>query len=185
MDSPANRRSAVQRQLDAYEESWKQDHQAAMACRDWEDTVLVGISLFRLMREREETWRERVFRGSQEYAEAHNESVQSFYRDWLRMTDDLLTRLPALEKQFGTVEHADELRRCAEGVRKLLASWTAPRLSRAVGLREMALSPEAAAQLNTLLDRAGGADTPPTRPLRRVPPADPAFVDSLKKKSTS
>ncbi len=181
MDITVNRRSPVQRQLEAYEESWKQDHQAALACREWEDTIVVGISLFRLLREREDTWRERVFRGVEEYAEADDQSVQASFRDWLRMTEELLTRLPALEKQFGTVERAEELRRCVEEARDLLAGWAPPGLSRAVGLRDMTLSSEAAAELDKLLKRAGDAETPPTRPLRRLPAADPDFVESLKK----
>ena len=39
-------RSPVYRQLVAYEETWKGDHQQAMACHDWEDAIAVGITLF-------------------------------------------------------------------------------------------------------------------------------------------
>jgi hypothetical protein len=40
----------------------------------------------------------------------------------------------------------------------------------------MTLSPEAAAELQRLLDRAGPASTPPPRPLRKIEAADPSFL---------
>jgi len=184
VDISAKRRSSVRRQLEAYEESWKQDPQAARACWDWEDTIVVGIALFRLLREREDSWRERVFRGVEEYAEDDNQSAQASFRDWLRTTEELLARLPALEKEFGMVERAQELCHCVDQARDLLAGWAPPRLSRAVGLREMTLAPQAAAELDKLLARAGNAATPPTRPLRRLPAAAPDFVEDLQKKPT-
>jgi hypothetical protein len=163
----AERSSPVQRQLEAYEESWKQDHQGAMACRDLEDTVAVGIAVFRLIERVEDSWRERVFRGAENYADPYDRWVQALYRGWLQVTDAVLTAVPALERRFGSVDGADELRACAGQARSLLDHWQPPRLSAAVGLREMTLTPEAAAELDRIIDEA--KKVPPSAPAGPVP----------------
>ena len=63
--SPGERqRSPLYRQLEAYEESWKKDHAEAMECRDWEDAIAIGVNIFHMIQERDEAWREQVFRGT-------------------------------------------------------------------------------------------------------------------------
>jgi hypothetical protein len=166
-------------QVEAYQEAWMQDHQAAMECRDVEDTIAVGISVFQLLVQRQDSWRERVFRGTEEFSEEQNQFVLSLFRLWLRITDEVLTALPPLEEQFGSVERVGELRECASQARKLLDEWEPPQLSRAVGLREMTLTPDAASQLREMLARAGSVDTPPPRPVRRLPTAGEDFLKEL------
>jgi len=161
------RRSPVQRQLEAYEESWVHDHQAAMACRDREDTISVGIAVFRLIERVEDSWRERVFRGTEDFAEEDDRWVQCLYRGWLPVTEAVLNEVHALEQRFGSVDVAAELRDCAARARSLLRDWQPPRLSAAVGLREMTLTSEAAAELDRII--AAGKKTPPPLPAGPVP----------------
>src|SRR6266566_1369766 len=154
MSTAERRHSPVQRQLEAYEASWMRDHRAAMACRDLEDTISVVIAVFRLLRRVEDSWRERVFRGTEDYSEEDDRWVQSLYRSWLQVTEDVLNAVPTLEQRFGAVDGAHELCECAAQAHALLDGWQAPRLSMAVGLREMTPSPEAAAEFDRLLAQA-------------------------------
>jgi hypothetical protein len=160
MSTAERRRSPVHRQLEAYVESWKQDHNEAMACREWEDAIAVGISIFHMLQEREQTWRDQVFRGTIDYSEDDNLDHQSRFANWLDTTKAFLTEiLPDLEKRFGEVEGAPAFHKCAELAEKILQDWQPPRLSRAVGLREMTLSREAAAELDRIVKEA--RDLPP------------------------
>jgi hypothetical protein len=167
MSTTEPRRSPVYRQLEAYEESWKGEHDEAMACRDLEDTISVGIALFRLLERFEDSWRERVFRGAEAYSEEEDRSVQGSFRAWLQVTEDVLNAVPALEQRFGSVDGSGELRECAARAHVLLDGWQPPRLSRAVGLREMTLSPEAAAEFRGILEEA--KTKPPSRPAGPTP----------------
>jgi len=162
------RHSPVYRQLEAYDEVWKRDHAAAMACRDWEDALAIGVNMFHMLREREESWREQVFRGTRDYAEDDNRDHLARFAAWQDTTAEVLTTiLPQLEAQFGKIEAADELRRCADEVARILREWQPPRLSMAVGLREMTLSPEAAAEFKRILEEA--KTNPPPMPAGPIP----------------
>jgi hypothetical protein len=148
-------RSPVYRQLEAYEETWKSDHKEAIACRDWEDAIAVGINIFHMLAEREQAWRDQVFRGATPYSEDDNLDHQTRFANWHDTTKEVLAEiLPELEKRFGMVEKALELRGCAELAEQILQGWQPPQLSRAVGLREMMLSAEAAAELDRILAEA-------------------------------
>jgi hypothetical protein len=167
MNPVERRRSPVGRQLEAYEESWHKDHTQAMACRDWEDAIAVGINIFRMLREREQSWRDQVFRGALAFSEDDNLDHQGRFADWLDTTRGVLaTTLPELEKRFGAVEGAEELRQCFEWAEGIIEGWQPPRLSSAVGLREMTLTPEAAAELDRTIQEARSA--PPAMPTRRM-----------------
>src|SRR5947209_2352461 len=155
MSSTANRFGPVHRQLAAYGESWKQDHAEAMACRDWEDAIAVGINIFGMLREREQAWRDQVFRGAVPFSDDDNLDHLARFGHWLETTREFLADiLPGLEKRFGAVEGIDELHRCAQLAEKVVLQWQPPRLSAAVGLREITLSPEAAAELDRLIEEA-------------------------------
>jgi hypothetical protein len=172
MSAAAKPRSPVYRQLEAYEESWKPDHAEAMDCRDWEDAIAVGLGVYRMVWERQDTWRDQIFRGVIPYAEEDNREHQARLANWLATTREVLSAiLPGLEARFGRVEGAAELRRCAEAVEAVLSAWEPPRLSMAVGLREQTLSPEAAAEFKRIVYE----QPPPLRedshhpPMREMP----------------
>ena len=152
MSAAERRRSPVYRQLEAYGESWKRDHYQAMACRDWEDAIAVGINIFQMVREREQAWRDHVFRGVRAFSEDDNLDHQTRFANWLDTTREVLADiLPQLEQRFGAVEGAAQLRACAELAERIVLEWQPPRLSMAVGLREMTLSPEAAAEFKRMI----------------------------------
>jgi len=149
------RHSPVYRQLEAYRESWKKNHDEAMLCRDWEDAIAVGINIFGMLQEREQAWYERVFRGVVSFDPEDDRDYRERFSVWLETTEAVLANvLPSLEIRFGVVEGAEELRRCVERAKEILLHWQPPRLSAAVGLREMTLSPEAATELDRILDEA-------------------------------
>jgi hypothetical protein len=155
MNTVDKARSPVYRQLEAYEEAWKCDHRDAMECRDWEDAIAIGINIFHMLAELQQAWREQVFRGAILFSEDDNLDHQTRFANWLDTTKEVLADvLPGLEKRFGMVEKAPELRKCTELAEQILRGWQPPRLSQAVGLREMMLSAEAAAELDRILAEA-------------------------------
>jgi hypothetical protein len=160
MNTGQKRRSPIYRQLEAYEDSWKRDHAEAMACRDWEDAIAIGSNIFHTLQEREQAWRDQVFRGVIEYSDDDDLDHRTRFANWLATTKEVLAMfLPELEKRFRLVDEAPQLRQCADAAEKILREWQPPRLSRAVGLREMTLSPEEAAEFERILAEA-----------RRLPP---------------
>jgi len=175
MSTPERRRSPVYRQLEAYGESWKKDHDAAMACREWEDAIAVGINIFQMLQDREQAWRAQVFRGVIPFSEEDNIDHQDRFANWLDTTCEVLAHiLPGLENRFGYVEGAGRLRACVEAGKKLFLEWERPRLSAAVGLREMTLAPEAAAELDRVIEQA--KKSPPPMPGRRLETKDASFL---------
>ena len=60
MDRVERTRPASQNQLNAYVESWHDDHRAAMQSADWADMIAVGLSVYHLLRGRDQSRREKV-----------------------------------------------------------------------------------------------------------------------------
>ena len=178
MSTVEHHRSPVYRQLEAYKEVWKPDHAKAMACRDWEDAIAVGLAIYRMLWERLDAWHDQVFRGGIPYSEEDNRDQQARLTNWLTTTREVLTSiLPGLEARFGEVEGAAQLRRGAETVEAILAKWVPPRLSMAVGLREQTLTPEAAVELDRILKDAQANPPPmPAGPIPRVVSAQEFFA---------
>jgi hypothetical protein len=164
MSTVERRHSPVYRQLEAYEESWKRDHDAVRECWAWEDTVAVGIATAALIERVDRVWRDRVFRGVEEYCEDANDFYRALFALWLRVTGEVLAQVGRLEEQFGSVEGATELRQAETRLRAHLSQWQPPRLSAAVGLREMTLPAEAAAELDRVLEEAKRLPPEPSRP---------------------
>ena len=90
METRERRPSPVDRQLEAYRESWQKDHDAAMRCRDWEELIAVGMATCRLLQEREEAWRERVFRGTLDFDDADDRDLRERLGLWLTVTEAVL-----------------------------------------------------------------------------------------------
>jgi hypothetical protein len=178
MSSTERHRSPVYRQLEAYEEAWKAGHEDAMVCRDGEDAIAVGLAIYHMLWERQHAWRDRVFRGAIPYSEEDERDHQARLADWLATTTEVLAEtLPRLEARFGTVEGAAQLRRCAEAVEAILSAWVPPRLSRAVGLRDQTLSPEAAAEFDRILSEAQTKPPPvPAGPIPQIISAEEFFA---------
>ena len=176
-------RSPFARQLVVYGEFWKRDHRAAMACRDWEEAIALGLSLFQFHREREEHWREQVYRGVVPFSGQDDEAYRIQLKGWLEVADEvLLAYLPGLEREFGTVEGAAQLRDGAADARIHLEKWVPPRITQTIGFREMTLSPEAAEQLDRIIEEAK-TSPPPRVSGPRMKIITPAEFLALPKKS--
>jgi hypothetical protein len=145
-----------------------------MACRDLEDAIAVGISIFRMLVDREQAWRDQVFRGTTPFADEEDCEHRQRFADWLDTSEKAIAEvLPELQQRFGTVEGTAQLRRYMDAARSLLRAWQPPRLSAAVGLREMTLSPEAAAELDRILAEAGRQPPEsPRAPMQELPAAE-------------
>jgi len=151
MNRTEQSQSPVYRQLEAYEESWKNEHEALQECWNGEDTIAVGITTGELLERTNNAWRERVFRGVQPYHEEANNFVRSLFELWLRVTESLLGYAERLETTYDFVAGIQELRALAKRFRECLANWQPPRISSAVGLRETTLTPVAARELDRIL----------------------------------
>jgi hypothetical protein len=170
-------RSPVYRQLEAYDEVWKRDHAEAMACREWEDAIAVGVNIFHMLCDRERSWRDQVFRGVVPFSEEDNLDHQRRFNAWLATTREVLAEsLPQLKARFGSVEGVDKLRESTALAEKIVREWQPPRLSMSIGLAEMTLTPEAATELDRIIEDA--RRNPPPRIESRTE-AHPAMVRPL------
>src|SRR5262245_20874102 len=120
------RPSPVQRQLEAYEESWQTEHREAMVCRDLEDTLAVGTALYHLLQRAEGGWRDRVFRGAEEFASEDEQLFLRFYRLWLQVSESIVSVIPAFEARFASVEGAGDFRACVALAQRQVAGWKSP-----------------------------------------------------------
>ena len=119
-------------------------------------------------RERENDWREQVFRGTVAYLSDDDLDHRTRYSNWLATTKEVVADvLPRLEKKFTSVNGSPQLRECAWQGERILHEWQPPRLSAAVGLREAILCPEGAAQLDLILEDA--KNRPPEMPTGPIP----------------
>jgi hypothetical protein len=176
MNTIERRLSPVNRQLEAYGEFRNRDHQEAMNCRDWEDAIAVGLSVFRMIQEREGAWRSQVFRGVVPFSDADDRDFRARFESWLDTTKEFANEiLPKLKSRYSTVEGSDELLEQANIASDVIKNWAPPKLSRAIGLRETTLTPQAAKELDALIEEA--AHSPPPMPKCRMEIKDPSFLN--------
>lgn len=149
-----------------HQEAWKRDHNLAMVCRDCEELIATGVFVFKFLKEREDHWRDQVFRGTVEFTDQRDESFRRAYQLWVMTTKAILNELvDDIERQFDEVDGADALRRMLPAAEATLRDWRPPRLSRAVGLRDHDLTEDAAVALGRILSS--------TAPLPYVPQNTP------------
>jgi hypothetical protein len=175
MTATRTRLASARRYLEVFEESWKADHDGAMRCRDFEETVVEAVKVFELVDELVRWRRECVFRGVEEPNPQLDEEEKALFTDWLALVEDAMPRLEALEKTYGIVKGADRLRACRERARSFLAQWRPAVLSMAVGLRMQELTEEDAEELRALLEQPSPAGRPRWEP-RPIPPGDPSLL---------
>ena len=51
----------IRRQVETYQDAWKQDYHAAQECHDCEEFVRLGLFIFSELKKVNLIWRERVF----------------------------------------------------------------------------------------------------------------------------
>ena len=105
--------------VDAYSENaetWKPDHDLAMACGQLEDLLLAGIESLRGILTCHQGWQEQVLSSQQEPDLAMDKAIWDMYAWWLRPCTRIKRELRFFERQGFTVEHAAEFRACLENL---------------------------------------------------------------------
>jgi hypothetical protein len=100
--------------------SWKRDHDAALQCRDLEDTLAVGNWLFGALSRIDDGWHGEVFEGRIPYDPEEEAQIRSFYRGWLKPCEQMLTKIAEFEAQGFEVSGASEFRRNCSEVKGIL-----------------------------------------------------------------
>lgn len=120
MDRPRNATmstvgpSEIERFLAEYSEQaerWKLDHDEAMACRDLEQLLVMGLMLAFSIDMIDTNWRTAMLADQVEYDLAEEEEIRGRYRAWLAPAADILGRIEAMEAKGFAVKWADEFRR--------------------------------------------------------------------------
>lgn len=174
MTAAATELSLLASQIETYAESWKTHHdEVKKVLWPFEDHLAIGVSLFKMIGEQEETWRARVFRGVQDFDPGFDEGFQLIYRYWLQPCSEITQQLEQLERTYGSVRHAHEFRAASQTVQDSLRSWQPPVLSSAIGLREVTLNEQASAEIKGMLARA---KTRGPKAIEIIPSEDLSFL---------
>lgn len=92
------------------EEQWKCDHQTAMKCRELEEYIGLGLSLFNLMKERAHAIQDRIARGQMDYDPEIAELFIAGYQEWLKPCASVESAIRWFEAKNYQVEKAAEFR---------------------------------------------------------------------------
>lgn len=178
----------IDRQIEAYHQSWEKDRQAQ---EDWPmlmDMVFIGLFLANVLHSAEQAWRDRVYRGSVEFDQETDNKFHALWRQWLDVTNKVLAKVDETEKVAGPLQfqealrekneqisfHQKALRGTADGIAAELNDRQPPRISRAVGLRDMTLTQQEADELNRQIEDA--KTNPPPMPKRKMETKDASFL---------
>jgi hypothetical protein len=158
--------SPLNRQLEAYQEGWETAHLAAMRCREFEENLAVGVAIFGVLKELDKSRRYRVTIGLELLDGEADDSMKRQFASWLKPYEVALARLADFEGQFDRVEGADEFRACCAECQRLLAAWTPPQLSKALGMHATEFTVAEAKQLDELLSSGASQLRSQPRPIR-------------------
>jgi hypothetical protein len=122
-----NRVRPVRRQVEAFVDSWKHDHDLAMQCFDREEYVATGISVFDNLHRRYLRHMEEVNNGDLDYDPSEIQEFATLFSDWLEVGESLMRNVAECGRLFGPVHDTDRFRDCQEKAKKLLedknADW--------------------------------------------------------------
>ena len=149
---PKPRSSPIERQLTAYEEGWRQDHEEAIRFWDFQENLSVGIAIYQTIAQRSSSWRQRVSLGIEPFRPEDEQEVRNLYVWWLNSCQHALSRLEHFEREFGAIDGAAQFRLCCEQANKAVATWVPPALSKAVGLHAAEFSQQEAGRLTAALE---------------------------------
>ncbi len=117
------RQGPLTRQLEAYEEGWKKDHDQAMLCRDFEEFLAIGVAVFRALVQVDSTRRQRAASGLEAPSPEDDGEMLDYFRRWLEMGKKAMEDLRSFEDQFTAVDGAAEFRRCFREAGEIVAEW--------------------------------------------------------------
>ncbi len=112
---PTIDRQLLRDQIELYaeqSESWKPDHDEAMACRNLEDLIRLGRAVFRGVQNIDEDWSAMIRSGATPLLAKDAEEVADWYRRWYAPCAKVLGDIARFEGLGYTVEGADEFRDC-------------------------------------------------------------------------
>ncbi|MEN6451256.1 MAG: hypothetical protein ABFC96_12255 [Thermoguttaceae bacterium] len=110
MDCILNEQRICYDQLSERAEGWKSDHHKAMACRDVEQAVAIGLAILKNIRRWHETSAREVEQGATDFSWDSFEAVCGAYRWWLERSTVLLDVIAACEAGNFNVDGADDFR---------------------------------------------------------------------------
>lgn len=114
---------SVRQRLEDYGEQvdvWKNDHQRAMYCMEFELLLEHGLSLLAQLNSIDEKIRLKFFRGEVEYDSQYDDILTGYYQQWLKPCDKLLAELKSLKNEGFSVERAEEFRSACREVQGIL-----------------------------------------------------------------
>ena len=91
-------------------------HRTAMACRDLEDCLAIGVTLYRQITDLDREWRLAWARGTAKATKAQVAFLEGLFSRWLAASKRYVAPLEWCQSQnfAGGVEHAQEWRECYE-----------------------------------------------------------------------
>lgn len=108
-------RRDVELYLDVVSESWRDDHEVAMACYRFQDILQRGIMLFDLLVRVDECWRKLVSDGKVSCDPNVPQILKKLLARWSEPCPEALRRLEVFERNGFEVAFAEEFRsRCRE-----------------------------------------------------------------------
>lgn len=131
-------------------EGWRDDHQAALECYDFEDWMGVGLGFLDIFEKARAAWRVRSFRGLPQ-PDDRGETLRSLFAFWLTVAKLGESRGDQWSAKFA-VGRLDEFKAAVQRVEGLLESWDGPARSVLLGMRGSAIS-DASAQVLSARDR--------------------------------
>lgn len=99
-------------------EGWRADHFEAMACRELEELLSIGLGLFETIESSARRMQDEIARRHREYDEAEAQKVADEWAMWLEPCDAVEAAMRFYSSRGYTVEGADRFRACVDRVRR-------------------------------------------------------------------
>jgi hypothetical protein len=100
--------------------SWRQDHELATICQDFESLLLEVNTFFTLISKLDTRWHSGVFSGVRAYDAQQERKIAGYYRRWSERADVTSEALTYLEGQGYHVSGAESFRANVEEARGIL-----------------------------------------------------------------
>jgi hypothetical protein len=97
---------------EAAQETWKRDHETAMACHDLEALLRLGISAHENVVAEFRAWAADVIAGTADYDAARHAAVADDLRTWLGLVPEVSALIDGCTRAGYVVEHVPEYERC-------------------------------------------------------------------------
>jgi hypothetical protein len=162
----------ARRMVSAYAEEhapWKSGHDAAMECRDLEDSLCFGNAVFAAISE--------LKRRHTTLDPEVTQLIEDCYRFWMKPCPRKLSEIDQFERDGFVVEGAGPFRlNCAKATEVLMCMDREAAVEARVGFRNVTLTPEAAEQLERILENPSSRAPRPTYEPQSIPLADASIL---------